>query len=262
MAGDWIKMRKDLSTDPAVILIAEATGLDEDSVVGKLHRVWCWADSQLRDGNAASVTKKWIDRYTNVAGFADAMERAGWLEVTEEGIAFPNFDRHNGQPAKARALTSIRVAASRQRNCNGASVTETLPEKRREEYIEPPNPPCVPQGDFSTREAAIQTWKTLKSRSIPPAQLDAQLKAIAGWTDSEVITAITEAVARNGRRLSRPKGLSGNGRAKHPDKHLDAEMMRANVVKDARRRGVPEDQIDDLVVKVLAKHGLSLQGAV
>jgi hypothetical protein len=133
MAGDWIKMRKDLREDPAVILISDSVGLDEDAVVGKLHRIWCWADSQLRDGNAHSVTQSWLDRFIGVTGFAQAMQRAGWLVVSDDGLSFPNFDRHNGQTAKARALTSSRVRQHRLRKCNAPSVTESLPEKRREE---------------------------------------------------------------------------------------------------------------------------------
>ena len=33
MAGEWIKMRIDLASDPAVVRIRRATGLDADSVV-------------------------------------------------------------------------------------------------------------------------------------------------------------------------------------------------------------------------------------
>jgi hypothetical protein len=141
MAGDWIKMRSDLADDPAVIGIATATGLDEFGVVGRLHKLWSWADSQTVDGNAASVTGAlsiaWLDRYVCCAGFGEAMQAAGWLATQKHGLTFPNFDRHNGQTAKQRALASKRVARHRAKkcnaDCNAPSVTKTLPEKRREE---------------------------------------------------------------------------------------------------------------------------------
>jgi len=149
MAGDWIKMRLNLATDPAVIGIAERTdSADEDHVVGKLHRLWSWADQQTIDGNAPSVTKTWIDRYLAIDGFADAMIAVGWLVVTESGIEFPNFTRHNGQTAKQRALTSKRVARhkrSANAEANAPSVTKTAKqrylqkrreEKRREERVD------------------------------------------------------------------------------------------------------------------------------
>ena len=88
MAGDWIKMRVNLAEDPDVIGIAAAVGIDdEDHVVGKLHRLWSWADQHTVDGNAPSVTTNWIDRYLGVAGFADAMVTVGWLTVSEGGCA-------------------------------------------------------------------------------------------------------------------------------------------------------------------------------
>jgi hypothetical protein len=132
MADDWIKMRNDLHDDPAVISITAATDcVDEDHVVGKLKRLWSWANRQTTDGNAPGITAAWIDRYVGVTGFAEAVADAGWLEITQTGIQIPNFDRHMSQSAKARALTAARVAAHRDRNA--ASVTKSLPEKRREE---------------------------------------------------------------------------------------------------------------------------------
>ena len=135
VAGDWIKMRMNLAEDPAVIAIADILDASEDLIVGKLHRLWSWANGQTVDGNAVGVTEKWIDRYLSCAGFAAAMQKAGWLIVTVGGVEFPDFDRHNGQPAKQRALTARRVAAAKARKGNGVTVTGALPreEKRREE---------------------------------------------------------------------------------------------------------------------------------
>ena len=130
MAGDWIKMRTDLRDDPAVISIAAATGLDEDTVVGKLHRLWSWANRQTIDGNAVGVNENWIDRYLCVTGIAKELEKVGWLSAFDGGVEIPKFDRHNGESAKRRALTARRVAKFK--------VTHNaLPreEKRREEKI-------------------------------------------------------------------------------------------------------------------------------
>lgn len=52
MAGDWLKVRLDLRNDPAVIGMAEKLGIDQDTVVGKLIRLWSWFDLQSRDGHA------------------------------------------------------------------------------------------------------------------------------------------------------------------------------------------------------------------
>lgn len=156
MAGDWIKMRNDLADDPAVIGIAALTDLDEFAVVGRLQHLWAWADRQSRDGHAEGVTFVWIDRKVRCDGFAAAMEKLAWLVKTETGIFFPNFDRHNGEPAKKRALGANRK--QKQRSCPEDVphvVTQGVPqesrglrdksvtreEKRREDIEDPPKPP-------------------------------------------------------------------------------------------------------------------------
>ncbi|TWT29320.1 hypothetical protein KOR34_52300 [Posidoniimonas corsicana] len=151
MAGDWIKMRSGLCDEPEVIALAACTGLDEDAVVGKLHRLWAWADQKCADGNAPGVTTSWIDRYVRADGFAAALVEVGWLESTESGVRFPKWERHMSKNAKRRALTATRAANHRtKRNAesnarsNAPRVTKGAPreEKRREE-----SPPPTPSGN-------------------------------------------------------------------------------------------------------------------
>lgn len=154
MAGDWIKMRVDLTDDPAVIGIAAATALDEFSVVGRLHRFWSWADSHTTDGNAPSVTGalavSWIDRYVSAPGFAQALIDVGWLVVDDSGIHLPRFDRHNGKTGKQRALTAKRVSQHKAQKGNADSVTTALPREEERRDRDPPiggsDPPKVPRG--------------------------------------------------------------------------------------------------------------------
>lgn len=131
MAGDWIKIDITTPDKPEIDKMASLLKLDHDSIVGKCVRVWIWADLQSVDGNALIVTESFLDRLTYCPGFASALRQVGWLSGREGRLTIPNFDRHNGQTAKNRALTGKRVQKSR----NGASVTKSLPEieKRREE---------------------------------------------------------------------------------------------------------------------------------
>jgi len=150
MAGDWIKMRNDLPDDPAVIAIASKLDIDEFSVIGRLHALWAWADEQSRDGHASGVTQKWLDRKVQCDGFAAALVSVKWLEVTPEGLTIPNFENHNGETAKVRALGTRRKqrqranprveivppvvpAVSSEESRVRRDKSETREEKRREE---------------------------------------------------------------------------------------------------------------------------------
>lgn len=144
MAGDWIKMRVDLADDPAVIGMADRLGVDEFAIVGRLHRLWSWADAQSRDGHAYGVTKAWIDKYVRCDGFATQMQTVSWLTVTETGIEFPKFSRHNGETAKTRASATKRKQNQRSKVTDETGQTsrderdknKTREEKRREELTQ------------------------------------------------------------------------------------------------------------------------------
>ena len=167
MSGEWIKMRLDLASDPAVIRIRRSVGLDVDAVVGKLHRLWSWADAHTIDGTAEGLDLEWVDETAGVPGFGAAMLAAGWLEETERGVRFANFDRHNGQSAKVRALAQSRMKRIR---C-ADSATEAQPEeekkkkkkKRREETHTPYGRVC--SGDTPAKAEGFDahgTWETFR----------------------------------------------------------------------------------------------------
>lgn len=89
MEGEWIKMRTDLSEDPIVLAIAARLGVDEFSVVGRLHRIWSWADRHLVDGVALGISMEWIDQYVRLEGFSISLLEVGWLTKIEKG-SFPD----------------------------------------------------------------------------------------------------------------------------------------------------------------------------
>jgi hypothetical protein len=147
MAGDWLKMELTTPEKDETAAITAAMGwTDPDLTVGKLFRVWRWFDQHTTDG-ASRLTVGLLDRQVACPGFAEAMAAVGWLVITEHGITLPNFDRHNGETAKARALTARRVSRFKTKHesngeGNAAAVTSALPreEKRREEKEEPTSP--------------------------------------------------------------------------------------------------------------------------
>lgn len=144
MAGDWIKFEKATLDKPEVFEISGILGIDPDAVIGKLMRVWNWFDDQSRDGYAPVTLRAQLNRITGVTGFVEAMQRVGWMVCEEDRISIPNFDRHNGQTSKQRALSAKRMAKRRGKSYDDSvtpSVTKAQPEKIREEKSNtPPNP--------------------------------------------------------------------------------------------------------------------------
>lgn len=172
MAGDWIKLEHTTPDKPEVVRMAAHLNLDQDAVVGKLARIWIWADQNSIDGNALTVTDAFLDRVTACPGFSGALREVGWLSGRTGLLTIPNFDRHNGQTAKARAVTNRRVSRHRsQSNGNAPSVTpvtpiallKPLPEKRREEDNTPKAPKpgggsIGPQDGGGVPASAAQTY--------------------------------------------------------------------------------------------------------
>jgi len=134
MAGDWIKIQNVTLDKPEVYQIADQLSLDPDAVLGKLLRVWIWADTQTYDGTM-SVPYSQIDRMTNAQGFAEALESVGWL--SDDG--FTNFDRHNGATAKSRSMTAKRVSKHRaSKEAGNADVTQSVTQEKRRAAIPRP----------------------------------------------------------------------------------------------------------------------------
>lgn len=188
MAGDWIPMRVDLARDPAVIALSSAHSVDEDVIVGKLHRLWSWASEQIAsdesgDGHAVGVTLSWIDRYCDFPGFGKSLIDVGWLAEIDGGISLPQFARWMGQSGKTRIL-----AAKRQKKRRHAlRVTPPLPEERREEKSKEEEE----EGDnnssgivFATREGSwcLSDAKQLEFRqTYTGVDVEAELRLARQW---------------------------------------------------------------------------------
>jgi hypothetical protein len=172
MAKTWIKMRTDLIDDPAVICMADALNQDLFFVIGRLQVVWSWFDEQSRDGHAHGVTQAWLNTKTVCDGFAQAMCKVGWLLVTESGISLPNFERHNGNSAKVRALGTGRQQAKR-------SVSKGV-----ESEPEPVRKVSRTESDISvTREEKRRVLITPSPRAVDNFERDEKAKASGGKSD-------------------------------------------------------------------------------
>lgn len=136
MAGEWIKMRSSICTNPRVLRIAEliaespAAGsrlctvggvtlsecvtrdVTRDVTVAALLRLWCVTNDHSRDGALHNTTLETVDLIVGVPGFGAALVEVGWAVFDAQAriVTLPNF-LENNRPAKARARSG---AAERQ----------------------------------------------------------------------------------------------------------------------------------------------------
>ena len=89
MAADWIKVETTTPEKPEVITMAERLKLSEDTVVGKLVRLWSWADQNSVTGTNVRATEKFIDKKVDKRGFSAALREVGWLAGTDGALTFP-----------------------------------------------------------------------------------------------------------------------------------------------------------------------------
>lgn len=142
MAGDWVKVEIATLDKPEVVRMAELLGVKRDEMIGILVRFWAWLDRSTGNGLVTHVSRIGIDDVMHCAGFAAALESVGWAQFDEKAVsmAVPNFDYHNGNPAKTRALGQRRKRRFDERKSNDVVTQTPLPEKRREVT------PIVPKG--------------------------------------------------------------------------------------------------------------------
>lgn len=133
MRRPWIKIEVSTPDKPEVCAIATRLRIDPDAVVGKLVRLWAWAESNRIQPNDLGVTKEFLDKVCGRKGFTEALLQAGWLIEGPEGLSLPNFERHNGNDSKVRGLTARRVEKHRKTKLQTNAVIVTKKPKKKPE---------------------------------------------------------------------------------------------------------------------------------
>jgi hypothetical protein len=147
----WIKFDHTTLNKPEVFLIKKKLSLNKAETIGYLVILWTWFD-QISEGGETIGDLEIVDELTTL-GFAETLVSIGWLEEIEGKLIIPNFDNHNGQTAKARAMDAKRKSDLRR--------TKSGLDKRREEKIRNNNIlPNKPGGVLLKFKADKKTDKT------------------------------------------------------------------------------------------------------
>jgi hypothetical protein len=152
--GGWIKMEKDLLTDPRLLRIArwieddlqiEKTDTANKAwgcnawplpgvtvLLGALARIWMVADTHVGEDNVLALGIDEIDELVGLPGLCELLP-IEWLQVIDsDHVKLPNFHAHNGTVAKETALTARRVTRYRnkkQRKGVTGSNGQALPDR-------------------------------------------------------------------------------------------------------------------------------------
>ena len=119
----WIKVDCLLIHKPKVVKIARELNLKRETILGYLIKFWALADGITEDGRLEGYGPDDVDDLVGLPGFGRALEVVDWLRFNTRGAVLPRFDLHNGESAKKRANTSLRVSRHRRLKCNAESVT-------------------------------------------------------------------------------------------------------------------------------------------
>lgn len=149
----WIKYRTNLPTDPRVVRVAGIVRKPVLHVTGALLAFWAVGDEHTTDGVLHGYTTEAVDELVGIRGFSDALRVVGWIETGEGFVSIPDFDRHNGESAKKRAIKARNMQKYRGPNVvlQGPQNDHTSTTKK-------------PQQDHLEKEEEKE-----KSKDIPPA---------------------------------------------------------------------------------------------
>lgn len=124
----WIKVDCMLIHKPKVVKIARELNLKRETILGYLIKFWALADGITEDGRLEGYGPDDVDDLVGLPGFGRALEVVDWLRFNTRGAVLPRFDLHNGESAKKRANTSLRVSRHRRLKCNAECVTNVTDE--------------------------------------------------------------------------------------------------------------------------------------
>ena len=104
----WIKIEVSTPDKPEIRAAARMCNCSKQRAFLAFFELWSYFDHHTATGFIAGVTIDDLDDIAHLSGFGQAMEQVGWVSQSETGITISNWERHNGESAKKRALNQKR----------------------------------------------------------------------------------------------------------------------------------------------------------
>ena len=239
MSG-WIKLEKDLLTDPRFVASAmeleERYGLAHKAVtdrnvttlpastllLGALARIWIIADTHIGEDDILALSAHQIDKLVGIKGLCEILPN-DWLQVLDgDRVKLPNYHAHNGTTAKERSGNALRQKKFRDRHKRSTVTSRnavTLPDldqdldkTKKKEQEARSRALSVAGLDLQAWESWI-TYRAQRKPAIKATSLVAAAEELAGF-GSEQGAVVKHSIANGYQGLFAPKaGLNG----KHPE---------------------------------------------
>lgn len=120
----WIKVQTTLARSAKMMQFAAVLRMQRREALGVAVEWFCWVDSQCSNGYTGLLPEQ-VDDVMGCERLADALLAVGWGFVGEDGFLYiADFEQHNGECAKNRALAAERQARFKNGKGNAGSVTE------------------------------------------------------------------------------------------------------------------------------------------
>ena len=124
MAGEWFAVDCCLESKPETAEILVATGEPVDAVVGRLVRLWAWAQLNSEDGSLRGTPAVLAHVAGGDEAFWLAVEATGWIEFDGKLVKIAGWDKRFSQAAKKRMLDARRKAEERKVAKSSAPVQQ------------------------------------------------------------------------------------------------------------------------------------------
>lgn len=114
MGGEWMQIDCDLPEKPEVQLIVARSGVDLDTVLGRLIRFWRWVQRHTTSANVERVDAQVLAQLCGGdSEFWKVVSSSGWVEFTETGICISGWKKRFSKSSKKRALDARRQSRKR-----------------------------------------------------------------------------------------------------------------------------------------------------
>lgn len=131
----WIKIDVDTPNKRAIVRLAADCGVSRGDAFLAFFRLYSWLDEQTADGVLFADPDE-VDAIARLPGTAGSLARSGWLAFSPDGrLSVVNWQEHNGQSAKRRAMNARYQTECRERKRKAGLPVRSCPPIRPKKFL-------------------------------------------------------------------------------------------------------------------------------